>query len=43
MLGEKYQKSEIDHFLRQFNGKVLWIRGKELKGKPEIINPFEIV
>ncbi len=41
-LGDSYSKSEIEMFLKDFNGKTLWIWGKELRGKIEIKNPFEL-
>jgi hypothetical protein len=43
LLGDSYQKSEIEMFLKEFNGKTLWIWGKELKGKVQSKNPFELI
>lgn len=41
-LGDNYSKIEIDNFMKDFKGNTLWIWGKELKGKVEIKNPFEL-
>lgn len=42
LLGDSYSKSEIEHFIKIFNGNILWIWGKELKGKVKFENPFEL-
>jgi len=41
-LGDNYSKTEIDNFIKDFKGNILWIWGKEFKGKVEIKNPFEL-
>lgn len=41
-LGDSYQKKSVENFAKTFNGKNLWIYGKEIKGQRENYNPFSI-
>ena len=41
-LGDSYSKDEICNLVSHFSGDAIQIRGKEIKGKLNYINPFDI-